>query len=249
MARKRRHDVAHGVEHCMEFAVSTTFAIAPQALPAISRQWVRAHVLAQIVSLAAAAGVYGLSEFIGSGDPGASQTMKTAAIALALGGELISAVTVAYLRGAVLRKLLPGFPMLGWSLVVIGYLMVMAMFTTLTGDSTSVPMKTMPQVTAPVLLAGFGFLAVLGLIFGLVIGAIEALVLRTVAHGTGQWIKWSGLAWGGAMLLVYVSGLVVLKNPDLSPFMLALLNGAIKISLGLVIGAATVPALTRLTPR
>ena len=240
---------SRGVERRMESAVSSTFAIAPQSLPSVSRQWVRAHVLAQVVCLAAAAGVYGLSQLIGANDPGASQTLKTVAIALALGGELIYAVAAAYLRGAVLRQLLPGFPLLGWSLVVVGYLMVTAMFTTLTGNDASAPLKTSPQITAPILLAGFGFLAVLGLVFGLAIGAIEALVLRTVARGTGQWIKWSGLAWGGAMLLIYVAGMVALKNPGLSPFTLALLGGAIKLAFGLVVGAATLPALTKLTPR
>ncbi len=219
-----------------------------QLSPSTSRQWLLAHVLAQLVCLGTAAGVYGLSHVIGATDPAAGQAMKTLALVLGLATELIYVVALAMLRGTVLRRVLPGFPMLAWTFAVTGALMFVPLLLAVTG-SNAAPIKTVPQLTNAMLLSGFGFVVVLGFVFGLLVGSVEALVLRKVARGGGQWIKWSGFAWGGAMVAVYATGLIAVKNPQLSIASLAVLSVVMKIAQGLMIGAATLPALERLEPR
>ena len=51
-----------------------------------------------------------------------------------LGTELVYAFAAAYLRGAVLRQLLPNFPMLTWSAVVISYLTIFPLISALSAS-------------------------------------------------------------------------------------------------------------------
>ena len=219
--------------------MSVAYAVSEQAASSLERQWLYAHVAAQIIGLSAAAAAYGLSRAVGA---------NVAAVAFGLGAELVFAISFAALRGVVLRRVLPAFPLAAWIVAVAAALMLVPVAAALFGAGAA-PVPSVPRVTHAMLNAGFGFMVFVGLLFGLLIGAVEALMLRKSALNLGQWVKWSGYAWGGSTVVVYMAGLIVMGNPSLSVSSFALLVLVMKIVQSVLIAGTTWTALEQIEPR
>ena len=222
---------------------------APQPKMSFGQQWVGAHVLAQLICVAASAAAYGIGSMIGANDPMTGATLKSAAFWLALGAELTFAVSLAMLRGLVLRQVLPNFSMLLWMAVVMAYVMSFYLLFG-TSPASNAPAGVVSSMTAGTWAIGISVAAVMALIMGLVIGGIEALVLRRVAAGTGFWALMVGAAWSAGLVLLMVFFVAVdALMPGASAVTLAVLGAVAKLALGALTGLVTLPALKNLRPR
>ena len=228
---------------------SVLVADAPQPKMSLGQQWVGAHVLAQLICVAASAAAYGIGSMIGANDPVAGAALKSAAFWLALGAELTFAISLAMLRGLVLRQVLPNFSMLLWMAVVMAYVMSFYLLFGTSSASTA-PAGAASNMTAGSWVIGISVAAVMALIMGLVIGCIEALVLRRVSEGAGYWALMVGAAWSaGLVLLMVFFAIAHALMPGASAATLTVLGAVAKLALGALTGLVTLPALKKLKPR
>ncbi len=226
-----------------------TISSQPEAKGAIARQWIGAHLLAQVICLVTASIGYGGAKLLGIATPDSPKSYLSVAFALALVTELIFVVASAWLRGAVLRQVLPRFQMVPWLIVVGGYLLAMAL---LSGFSTKVPIdgaRAAADLTADALVKGLMVSTVLGAIFGLLVGSLEALVIRRSAEGAGLWVLMTMVAWSAALSFLVVSSLLLVKLDPMSATMSMATGFALKFASALLIGLLTLPALLAMTPR
>jgi hypothetical protein len=227
---------------------SVLIAEAPRRM-SLGRQWIGAHVLAQLICVAASAAAYGIGSVIGANDPAAGAALKSTAFWLAFGVELTFAISIAALRGLVLRQVLPNFSMLLWMAAVMAYVMSFyLLFGMSSAQNTAAGAAS--NMTASTWAVGISVAAVMALIMGLVIGSIEGLVLRRVADGAGRWALMVGLAWSaGIVLLVTFFAAADALLPGASAATLAVLGAVAKLALGALTGLITLPALRHLRPR
>lgn len=214
----------------------------------LALQWVGAHLLAQLVCIVTASAGYGLAKLFGLTPPGSARTFLSAAFAIGLVTELIYVTASAWLRGRVLRKVLPRFSMTPWLIVVGGYMLALAL---LSGFSTVVPaegMRPQPGVSTDMLMKGVMVSTIAGALFGLLVGSLEAIVIRRAAEGTGVWILASMIAWSAALTALVSSSLLLVQVDPASPSMLVA-GFAMKIVSALIVALLTLPALLAITPR
>lgn len=229
----------------------STAAVFPTSTskPSLDREWVRAHVIAQVIGLAAAAASYGLVLAIGAHDPAPDLSLKTVALLALAGAELVTALSAAYLRGAVIRQILPDLPLRLWIVVVAAALMVVPLAGAFTVAGANEPLKALPMLAAHVVRAGVGFTLIASWCLGLAIGSVEALMLRQAATGVGPWIKWTGFAWAAAAMVTVAGGIVTQFNPGLSILTLALLGAAMRITQAVIVANVTFLGFAWLAPR
>jgi hypothetical protein len=228
--------------------MSTALAVPlPQSRWSIGQQWIAAHIAAQLICFATAGAAYGIASLIGANDPAAGPALLKAALGLAVVTEVIFALASATLRGRVLRQVFPAFPMQLWVFVVAGYILL---FGALSGFSgTAAAPRSAPQFSAGFLLSGLAIISIAGAMMGLVVGTLEALVLRRAAQGAAYWVIWSAVAWSAGIALIFLAGGVMLTVGGLSPVTLVVLGAATKLLAGAVFGVLTLPALKHMQPR
>ena len=212
-------------------------------------QWICAHLLAQLVCIATVSAGYGLAKLFGIATPNSARTFLSAAFVIGVVTELIYVAASAWLRGAVLQQVLPRFRMLPWLAVVGGYMLAMAL---LSGFSTVMPAdgtRKVTEVTADFLMKGLITSTVMGAIFGLLVGSLEALVIRRAAEGAGLWILMNMVAWSGALSMLVTSSLLLVKAAPMSATMIVAVGFAMKITSALIIAVLTLPAVLYITPR
>ncbi len=170
--------------------MSYSYALAGERFsPGLSRRWLYACTLSQLICLAALAGGGALSQRMQwlTGSP--------EKIALDLAIAAIFGLTYGYLRGRVLRTGLARFPLPIWCLAAAALALVL---------TPPVP-AAIPDFNASGGLAGMFRAAspdfFKGLFYGLVVGGVEALVMRRAAFGLATWVLLSGFAWA----LVYAA--------------------------------------------
>jgi hypothetical protein len=232
-------------------AMSSVLAVpVPQSGMSLGQQWVGANILAQVICLATAGAAYGVARLIGADDPAAGASLKNIAYGLTLGTELVFAISVAALRGVVLRKVLPGFPLLLWIGVVLAYLMTLHFITGLSpASNTPVTVRTTTQMSAGLFVLGIGMTAFAGLIMGTIVGTIEALVIRRVSEAAAFWAMMTACAWSAAAVLAFVLGSLAMMQPGLSDTVIAIVGAVAKLAMGAMAGLITLPALKQLKPR
>jgi hypothetical protein len=164
--------------------MSYSYALAGErSASGLSRRWLLACTLSQLVCLAAAAAIAAIAQHLQW--PAGSREMLALHLALAA----IYGLTFGYLRGCVLRDGLARFPLLVWCLAIaaISFFILPPAPAALAGMGVDSTMPAMARALAPVALQGFGY--------GLLIGAIEAFVMRRAAFGLIAWLLISALAW------------------------------------------------------
>ena len=229
---------------------SVLAAPVPRSNMSLGQKWLGVNVLAQVICVVTAGAAYGVVRLIGADDPAAGASLKNVAYGLTIGTELVFAMSVATLRGVVLRQVLPSFPLLLWIGVVIAYLMSLHFVTGLSpGSNTPVAVRTPTQMSAGLFMLGIGMTAFAGLIMGTIVGTIEALVIRRASEGAAFWAVMTACAWSAGAVLAFVLGSLVLMKPDLSDTTIALAGAAAKLAMGAMAGLITLPALKQLKPR
>jgi hypothetical protein len=155
----------------------------------LSRRWLLACTLSQLICVGVLLGGGMLAQRLQwlTGSP--------EKIALDLITAAIFGLTFGYLRGSVLRTGLARFPMRLWCLAAAALALVFippvpAFQFDITPAS---PVSVMVRALSPA--------AANGLIYGLVIGGVEALAIRRAAFGLTLWVLLSGFAWAVAHVL------------------------------------------------
>ncbi len=202
-----------------------------------AKRWLLAYPLAQLVCLAAAAAATALAGVIPWIDPSHETFASTVVVAIAFG------LTFGYLRGCVLREKFARFSMLTWCAAIT---LITLYFTPPVPESLANAFEAAKNLPAaaraaiPVILSGF--------VYGIVIGAAEALSLRRAAFGLLGWTIMSGFAWGiGHIAASAVAGYA--EPLQLTPFEAATVTIACTTLQAAIAGLVMLPALRLLTPR
>jgi hypothetical protein len=90
---------------------------------------------------------------------------------------------------------------------------------------------------------------IMGAIVGLLVGGLEALVIRRAAEGAGLWVLMTMVAWG-AVLAMLTSSSMLLVTFGATSGMAAIAGGvALKFASALLLALLTLPAVLHITPR
>jgi hypothetical protein len=174
----------------------------------------------------------------------------------------IYVVISTWLRGAVLRPLVPRFSIPGWiAAAILTSLMVLALTVSgsligiavakglaLSGHVVEPPPVGLPMPVFMVflILAAEIMGGILGLIPGLLIGALEAFVVGRSTRNIGTWILWTLAAWSMIFALILLHFILIVLYPRLSPTILTALAASMPILFGLAAALGTLPAVARL---
>jgi len=231
----------------------------------VAPRWILANVLPQALLVAAAGTYLGVKGITFArlitresaeklGDP---EFVAIAAAAVAV----IYLVMIVWMRGAVLRPLLPRFSWLAWppAALLSGAAMLLAALTgglagigvakALAIAGSEAPSAPTGLALAPFILGNIIGAEVLGLIVGglpgLILGAGEALAAW---RGTGRkaaWILWTAAAWSAIAAIITLHILTAVYYPGMPPGVLAVLAAATPILLGLAAALLTLPAIAK----
>lgn len=149
----------------------------------LSRRWLLVCTLSQLICVAALSlgGMLAQRMQWLTGSP--------EKIALDLATAAIFALTYGYLRGSVLRAGLARFPLRLWCLAAAAVALI------LTPPAPKFVFDIAVSSPASVIVSALSPVAFDGLVYGLVIGGVEALVMRRAAFGLTLWAFSSGFAW------------------------------------------------------
>jgi hypothetical protein len=211
-----------------------------RSLPPIAVHWVRNNVLAAIISGVGSLLFYGLRDAIGAVDADVGLGVIVTVYALWIGLAVFVGAVNGVLSGAVLQRILPLLPARTWIALQVLIAVVIAIMT---GMSLVGPPKApaAPQ-DVPMLATLLGGL-ILGAIFGVAIGALEALVLRRAAFGTGAWITCSSIAYAVALAFFAASAKLLEVG---SNFAGEFASQALYVVASVLAGLIMLPALRRL---
>ena len=252
--------------HALDGAAMSAIHSSPRKLSSIAPGWILANVLPQALLVAAA---WAYLSIIGPGLAGLFARGSFAKLPhpawFAIATTVVYVVASAWMRGAVLRPLVPRFSILGWSAAALlsGAVMLAATATgALVGLAVSKGLEVsganpipVPAGAAAVPYA-FGVILgaeMIGLIAGglpgLVLGSGEALAACRATRSKGSWIMWTAAAWSTIGTLIVLHAFLVVFHPSVSFGVL----GAVAVAMPFVLGAAaaliTLPAVARLARR
>ena len=217
----------------------TTIIPGERSSAGLARRWLLTYVVAQAVCFAlVAAATAGADRFDGVADIEESHRRLAVTIAIAL----IYAVTFGYLRGCMLRERLARFSMLAWC----GAVGAVSLFflppepQAIPGLNAASSLQTAARAALPFAMYGF--------LYGVVIGAAEAISLRRAALGLTGWVILSGFAWGIAHVAAS-AGAILIASFELSPFQTGAAHGACMVTQALIAGLVMLPGLKVLAPR
>lgn len=91
--------------------------------------------------------------------------------------------------------------------------------------------------------------ALAGLIMGMIVGTIEAFVIRRAAEAAAFWAMMTACAWSAGAALAFLLGSIAMIKPDLSATTIAIVGVTAKLLMGAMAGLITLPALEQLKPR
>jgi hypothetical protein len=174
----------------------------PRALPLIAVHWVRNNVLAAAIFGAASLAIFGLGQALGVADADSGLGAAVFSIMVIVLWALAGAAN-GVLSGAVLQRVVPMLPVWTWIAlqVAIAVLVSIGIAVNYTAAAGGAPRADDLPMGATLL---WGFIA--GGFLGGLVGGLEALVLRKVALGSGNWIAWSAAAHGLGLSLVAGGG-------------------------------------------
>jgi hypothetical protein len=169
---------------------------------------------------------------------------------------------IVWMRGAVLRPLVPRFSILGWLpaallsgaamllAAVVGGLVGIGMAKALTMAGTQLPASPTGLALVPFVfgqLIGAEFVGlILGGLPGLILGTGEALAACRGTRRMATWILWTAAAWSAIVAILTLHALLMVFYPGWPPAALAALAGTTPILLGLAAALLTLPAIAKL---
>jgi hypothetical protein len=211
-----------------------------RSLPPIAVHWVRNNVLAAIISAAGSLLFYGLRDATGAVDTDAGFGVIVTVYAAWIGLAIFVGAVNGILSGAVLQRIVPLLPARTWIALQV---MIAVVIAIVGGMSVMAPPRDpVGTLDVPMLATLLGGL-ILGAIFGAAIGALEALVLRRAAFGTGTWITCSIIAY--AIALTFFAGSAKLFEVG-SNFAGEFISQALYFLAAVMASLVMLPALRRL---
>lgn len=155
----------------------------------LAASWLKSNLFYALLLAAAGLGGFGFESLVGH-DRSLATSLLVIFVAIALYAS--ASAYGGLLTGRVLRGMLPEMPVHNW----VAWYGVLGVFSGL-----GVFMQGKAKLDAPVLGAPIEVIAVaavmlflVGALFGLINGAVQALILRWSARGLGRWIAMSALA-------------------------------------------------------
>lgn len=202
-----------------------------------AKRWLLAYPVAQVLCLGAAAAVGAFGRSLQDLD------VSTVTFATGIAVACVYGLTFGYLRGCLLRERLARFSMLMWcgAIAAVSVFFLPPAQEALPGLTSAVSnLQTAARTATPIMLSG--------LIYGIVIGAAEALSLRRAAFGLFGWTMLSGFAWGighvaATAASVYAAPLAV------TAFQAGTVHAVCMMLQASLAGLVMLPALRLLTPR
>jgi hypothetical protein len=247
----------------LDAAAMSTAHSSRRSLSSIAPRWILANVLPQALLVATAWAYLGMNDvsptrLIG---PDMDKLAHLGWFAIATGAVYI--VMTVWMRGGVVRPLVPRFSILGWmpaallsSVVMLavtatGALIGLAVSKGLAVSGTHAPPVPVPTglALAPFVLGIFVAAEFIGVILGglpgLILGAGEALA---ACRGTrkGAWILWTAAAWSMIATIAALDAFVPVFYPGVPSGVLIALAAATPILLGLASALLTLPAIAKL---
>jgi hypothetical protein len=234
--------------------MSDTLAVPlPQGAPSPGRNWIKANILAALISAAASLAILVVGHALGAGKPDASVAARVIIVQTHVLASVATLAAYAVLAGGVLRQKLPRFPIRTWIVLhaAAGLLMgIKAGYGALEPQPDS--NELMEQLRSYPIMMGILFGGPLvGGIFGLVVGSFQTLIMRSAARGLGAWIGFSviaGMLSLTAMLTVAVLAFTALPL-TVSDVMSEVLILITAFFIEIVMAVVMLPAVARLTPR
>ena len=211
----------------------------------LARRWIVANFITMVATAAFGLLGFGIRHSLDLDSADAALSAKICYVAAEIVMTAAALALYAQLTGAVLRRIVPAFPWRSWLALhlVIGLVV---------GAGQGVLLAE-PADSEPTDLNDTGFLLFMsavvpigGALLGAVIGGLQALILRRVAHGAGAWIAFSALAT--SVTLVIVVGAFPV-SPLGSTFAAEAVMQGVTVLAGVVNAIMMLPALRRLRPR
>jgi len=220
----------------------------PQPAPSVARSWIKANVLAALISTALGLAVLLLSHALGANKPDAGSFAKMIVVLSYLFASAAGLGAFATLNGRALRQKLPAFPLGTWIALHVGVGVLGGLFAGFGALQPPPDASELTRVLAvPQLWIGFiigG--AIGGVLVGLIAGSFQALIMRHAAHGVGAWIGFWVIA---AVLSVAVYGIVFITVKPMAGMSNEIIMQALAFAAPIVAAVAMLPAVARLTPR
>ena len=157
-----------------------------------------------------------------------------------------SLAVYAHLTGAVVREIVPAFPWRSWLAIHLVIGLVAGAATGLAGARPGGDSEPIDWNDTTFLLLALVLVPIGGAMLGAVIGGLQALILRRVAHGAGTWIAFSALATSVTLLIVV--GAFPFSPLESTIAAEAVTEGVIVFA-GVANAIMMLPALRRLRPR
>ncbi len=206
-----------------------------------AKRWLLAYPVSQVLCLGAAAAVGALGRSLQDVLP--DLDAATATFATGLSVACVYGLTFGYLRGCLLRERLARFSMLLWcgAIAAVSVFFLPPAPEALPGLTSAVSnLQTAARTATPILLSG--------VIYGIVIGAAEALSLRRAAFGLFGWAMLSGFAWGIGHVAATAAAAFVAPIA-VTAFQAGTVHAACMVLQASLAGLIMLPALRLLTPR
>jgi hypothetical protein len=249
--------------HVMKSAMSATQS-SRLTLSSVAPRWIAANVLPPALLVAAGWAYLGVSGVSLAGwINGGADPPRLVWVAIGMGALYL--VASIWLRGAVLRPLVPRFTILGWvpaalftgavmlALTTAGAFVGLAVAKGLAMTDAAAPavptgLKLIPFVIGIIL--GTEILGLfLGGLPGLLISAGEALVVGRARRSVWSWMLWAALGWSTVLTLIMLHAFLVVFDRSVPSGVLNVLTVAAPIIVGLAAALTSLPAVARLVRR
>jgi hypothetical protein len=220
----------------------------PQGAPSTGRNWVKANIMAALISAAASLAVLVVGYAFGEGkaDAGVARGIIVLTNVLA---SVATLAAYAVLAGAVLRQKLPRFPMRAWIVLHVAAGLLFGIYTGYGALEPPTDSNELTELASRFIVMGILFGGpLLGAIFGLVVGSFHALIMRSAARGLGAWIGFSVIA-GMLSLTAMMAVAFTVLPPTLSDVMGEVLMLITAFLTEIIMAVVMLPAVARLTPR
>jgi hypothetical protein len=225
----------------------------PQGAPSTGRNWVKANIIAALISAAASLAVLVVGYAFGEGKADAGVVARGIIVLTHVLASVATLAAYAVLAGAVLRQKLPRFPMRAW---IVLHVAAGLLFGIYTGYGALEPPTDSNELTEqlaslPVMMGILFGGPLVGAIFGVVVGSFQALIMRRAARGLGAWIGFSVIA--GMLSLTVVLTVAVLAFTALPQTLTDVMGEVMMLIttffIEIIMAVVMLPAVARLTPR
>jgi hypothetical protein len=221
----------------------------PQGAPSTGRNWIKANIMAALISAAASLAVLVVGYALGEGKADAGMVAR---VIIALTYVLASVATLAayaVLAGRVLREKLLAFPMRTWIVLHVAAGLLIGIHSGYSALQPATDSKLSEQLVSHSMMIGILIGGpLLGAIFGAAFGSFQALIMRRAARGLGAWIGLSvvvGMLSVTAMMAVGVMALPPTVT-DVTGEILMLITA---FFMEIIMAVVMLPAVACLRPR